>query len=196
MFVWEYKAVRRNRLKYQPSKSRNYGVNLCEGCLEKQREIDRLREEVQRLKTQLNQRQRKQGEGMFGSSTPASLQPIKANSDENKRANPGGAKKGHPGHGRSACSAAEADEVRRIELNDCCPDCGGQLGAPSVRARTVTDIEPVVVKRICYELERRSCLHCRKSYQSQAPGVLPKGLLGNQLRGEIVGEHYLRPVSI
>jgi hypothetical protein len=183
-------------LKYQPSKSRNYGVNLCEGCLEKQREIDRLREEVQRLKTQLNQRHRKQQEGIFGSATPSSLKPIKANSDEKKRANPGGAKKGHPGHGRTCCSAAEADEIRRIELKERCPDCGGQLGAARVRERTVTDIEPVVVKRICYELERRSCPHCRKSFQSQAPGVLPKALLGNQLLSEIVGEHYLQGVPL
>ena len=183
-------------MKYQPSKSRNYGVNLCEGCLEKQREIDRLREEVQRLKTQLNQRQRKQQEGIFGSATPSSLRPIKANSDEKKRANPGGAKKGHTGHGRTCCSAAEADEIRRIELKDRCPDCGGQLGAASVRERTVMDIEPVVVKRICYELERRSCPQCRKSFQSQAAGVLPKALLGNQLLGEIVGEHYLQGVPL
>lgn len=183
-------------MKYQPSKSRNYGVNLCDGCLEKQREIDRLREEVQRLKVQLNQRQRKRQEGVFGSSTPSSLRPIKANSDENKRANPGGAKKGHPGHGRRSCSATDADEVRRIELDECCPDCGSQLGAPSVRERTVTDIEPVVVKRICYELERRSCPQCRKSFQSQAPGVLPKAMLGNQLLGEIVGEHYLQGVPL
>ena len=183
-------------MQYQPSQSRNYGVNLCEGCLEKQREIDRLREEVQRLKVHLNQRQRKQQEGVFGSSTPSARKPIKANSDENKRANPGGAQQGHPGHGRSSCSAQEADEIRRVKLHDGCPDCGGPLGAPSVRERTVTDIAPVVVKRICYELERRSCPHCRKSFQSQAPGVLPKALLGNQLLGEIAGEHYLQGVPL
>lgn len=183
-------------MKYQLHKPSDYGVNLCEGCLEKQREIDRLREEVQRLRAQLNQRQRKQQEGMFGSSTPSSLRPIKANSDETKRANPGGAKKGHPGHGRTCCSASEADEIRRVELKDCCPDCGGQLGAPSVRARTVAEIEPVVVKRICYELERRSCPQCRKSFQSRAPGVLPKSMLGNQLLSEIAGEHYLQGVPL
>jgi transposase len=57
-------------------------------------------------------------------------------------------------------------------------------------------IEPVVVKRICYELERRSCPYCRKSFQSQAPGVLPKALLGNQLLVEIVGEHYWHGVPL
>lgn len=166
-------------MKYQLHKARDYGVNLCKGCLEKQREIDRLRQEIQSLKVKLNRRQRKQAEGVFGSATPSALKPLKANSPEDHRAKQGGAKKEHPGHGRSRCPATEADEIRRIKLNDCCPDCGGQLGAPSVRARTVTDLEPVVIKRICYELERRACPHCRKSFQSQAPGVLPKSMLGN-----------------
>lgn len=183
-------------MKYQLHKQQDYGVNLCEGCLEKQLEIDRLKEELHRLKAQLNQRQRKLEEGMFGSSTPSSLKPVKANSAEEKRANPGGAKKGHRGQGRRACSPAEADEIRRVELNGVCPDCGGQLGAPSVRTRTVSEIEPVVVKRICYELERRACPNCHKSFQSQAPAVLPKSMLGNQLLGEIVGEHYLHGVPL
>ena len=186
----------RTRSKYQAGKRPDYGVNLCEGCLEKQREIDRLREEVHRLKTQLNQRQRKQQEGVFGSSTPSLLKPIKANNDEEKRAKSGGAKNGHPGHGRRACSAQEADEIRRVELSDKCPDCGGQLGTASVRTRSVTEIEPVKVKRICYELERRRCSACRKSFQSQAPNVLPKGMLGNQLLSEIAGEHYLQGVPL
>ena len=51
-------------MRYQLHKQENYGVNLCADCLEKQREIDRLREEVQWLKSQLNQRQRKQQEGV------------------------------------------------------------------------------------------------------------------------------------
>lgn len=68
-------------MKYQLHKSPDYGVNLCEGCFEKQREIDRLREEVQRLKARLNQRERKQKEGVFGSSTPSSLKLLKANSE-------------------------------------------------------------------------------------------------------------------
>jgi transposase len=189
-------VVRRDGVKYQLHKSRDYGVNLCEGCLEKQREIDRLREEVQLLKARLSQRQRKQQEGVFGSATPSSLNPLKANSKEDQRAKRGGAKKGHPGHGRRACSRAAADEIRQVELNPQCPDCGGQLGAACVRARTVIDIEPVVVKRICYELERRSCPYCQKSFQSQAPGVLPKALLGNQLLSELAGAHYLQGVPL
>jgi transposase len=152
-------------VKYQLRKSRDYGVNLCEGSLEKQREIDRLREEVQQLKAKLNHRERKQQAGVFGSATPSSRKPHKANSEQNQRPTQGGVKKGHPGPGRSTCSAAQADEIRRVELSDRCPACGSQFGAARLRARTVIEIEPVVVKRICYELERRSCGHCHKSFQ-------------------------------
>lgn len=183
-------------MKYQLHKPTDYGVNLCEGCLEKQREIDRLREEVRLLKARLNQRERQQEEGVFGSSTPSSLKPLKANSKQDQSEKRGGAKNGHPGHGRRACSAAEADEIHRVELRERCPDCGGPLGAASIRTRTVAEIAPIVVKRICYELERRSCRNCRKSFQAQAPGVLPKSLLGNQLLSEIVGEHYLQGVPL
>jgi hypothetical protein len=126
-------------VKYQLHKQSDYGVNLCEGCLEKQREIDRLREEVQRLKARLSQRQRKQPAEVFGSATPSSRKPPKANSQADQRAQQGGAKKGHPGHGRRSYAAAQADEIRRVELSPQCLDCGGRLGGPSVRGRTVLD---------------------------------------------------------
>lgn len=41
----------------------------CPGCLEKQRRIDELEEEVRRLKAQRRYEQRKATEGFFGSST-------------------------------------------------------------------------------------------------------------------------------
>ena len=87
--------------------------------------------------------------------------------------------------------------LRFEELTSCCfrcPACGGRLGASSVRTRTGQEIEPVVVKRICYELARRACSQCHQSFQSQAPGVLPKAMLGNQLLSEIVGAHYWQGV--
>lgn len=55
------------------------------------------------------------------------------------------------------------DEIRRVELKDRCPACGGQLGAASIRTRTVAEIEPVKIKRICYELERRIFVEHRAS---------------------------------
>ena len=53
---------------------------FCERCLEKQRRIDQLLEENQRLKAQLRYRERQATEGFFGSSTPSARRPVKANS--------------------------------------------------------------------------------------------------------------------
>ncbi len=51
---------------YQLAKSHDYGVNTCQQCLAKQREIDRLTEENQRLRAKLAQQKRKDQEGFFG----------------------------------------------------------------------------------------------------------------------------------
>ena len=65
-------------------------VNNCEGCLQKQRKIDQLLEEVQRLKAKLRYQERKDKEGFFGSSTPSSQLPLKANTDQENRNHKGG----------------------------------------------------------------------------------------------------------
>jgi hypothetical protein len=57
---------------YQEPKTKDYGVNNCESCLEKQRIIDRQFEEIQRLKQKVRANERKSKEGFFGSSTPSS----------------------------------------------------------------------------------------------------------------------------
>ena len=44
----------------------------CPACLEKQREIDELKDEVRRLKDLLRRQERSAAEGPFGSSTPSS----------------------------------------------------------------------------------------------------------------------------
>ena len=94
---------------YQPAKSHDYGVNTCPACLEKQREIDRLTEELQRLRSLLNQRQRQAAAGPFASSTPSSQIPLKANTPAAQTEKKGGAKAGHVGHGRACCSRGGGD---------------------------------------------------------------------------------------
>ena len=81
---------------YQEPKTRDFGVNLCEGCLEKQREIDRLKEENQQ---KLNQNQRKLKEGFFNSSTSSAKLPVKANSLAENQVKQGGGQVGHQGVG-------------------------------------------------------------------------------------------------
>lgn len=72
----------------------------CEDCFSKQRKIDALTEEVSRLKIALRYEERKDKEGYFGSSTPSSRIPVKANSIEENQRRRGGARPGQPGHGR------------------------------------------------------------------------------------------------
>lgn len=104
-------------------------MNYCEGCFEKQRKIDALMEENQRLKAKLGYLERKEKEGYFGSSTPSSQAPVKANTLKEKQGKRGGAKPGHPGHGRHGFDESQADCVIRApsEIGDRCPRCGGPL---------------------------------------------------------------------
>lgn len=122
-------------------------VNNCEGCLEKQRKIDQLLEEIQRLKAKLRYQERKEKEGFFGSSTPSSKVPFKANTSEEKRNHKGGARPGHVGHGRKAHSEETADEVIPIDVGETCPACGGLLKLKQIKDRTVIESEPVLGPR-------------------------------------------------
>ena len=58
------------------------GINHCPNRLEKQRKIDQLTEEIQRLRQALIRQKRKSQEGLFGSATPSSKQPVKPNAQE------------------------------------------------------------------------------------------------------------------
>jgi transposase len=183
-------------MRRQLSKSHDYGVNTCLGCLEKQREIDRLKAENQRLKLALRYRQRKQEDGPFGSSTPSSQIVLKANCKPEDQAKPGGARLGHPGHGRQATSPQLADRIKAVTLEAPCPHCGGELLSKGRRQRTVIDIDAVEVQAILYRLERKLCLGCGRTLQAQPPGVLAKSALGNQLLVELLDGHYLQGIPL
>jgi hypothetical protein len=181
---------------YQSPKNHNYGVNTCKGCLEKQREIDRLKQENQRLKSALRYRQRKREDGAFGSSTPSSQIPFKPNTTAENKANRGGARPGHKGHGRQSLSQLQADRIEEVSLDSSCPHCGGQLLDKGTRSRTVIDLDPVEVNKILYRLERKQCLSCGSNLQAQPPGVMPKAVLGNQLLAEALDSHYLTGIPL
>lgn len=182
---------------YQPPKSQAVEANLCGGCLEKQREIDRLKEEVARLRIQLAQKKRKDRAGYWGSSTPSSQQPVKANSTVAERHKQGGAIQGHEGNGRKSHQAAEADEVQAISTSESlCPHCQVSLWHRGYRKRSVLELEPIKVKRVIYQLERRSCPQCARYFQAEAPGVLPHALLSNNLLIEIAESHYLQGIPL
>jgi transposase len=171
-------------------------VVYWKGCLEKQRRIDELEEENRRLKAQLRYEQRKATERPFGSSTPSSRIPVKANSSSEEQENRGGAKVGHEGHGRQAVGVEEADRVELVEGDKNCPCCGGPLEDKGVRSRTVVDGQPLKKETIVYHLRRKWCPRCRRSFQARAPGVRPKSLYGNQLLTHVVTQHYVYDVPL
>ncbi|MCA1617568.1 MAG: IS66 family transposase [Acidobacteria bacterium] len=181
---------------YQLAKSHDYGINTCQQCLAKQREIDRLIEENQRLRAKLAQQKRKDQEGFFGSSTPSAQLPVKANSTQENNQQRGGAKPGHKGAGRKKHAAEEADCIRTVAVEPLCPSCHCLLTAKDVRERSVLDIDPITVKRVLYRLERKECPCCGVTLQATAPGVLPKSLLSNQLLSEIVDSHYVQGIPL
>ncbi|MGI0013521.1 MAG: IS66 family transposase [Nitrososphaera sp.] len=171
-------------------------LSICENCLEKQRTIDRLTEENKSLKDQLRYRQRRAEDGPFGSSTPSSKIPVKANSPEEQRRRRGGAKEGHVGHGRSSVDASSANRIEQVDVAAMCPECGSALEDKGYQDRSVIESRPIRAERILYRLEKKYCPRCRKTIQAQAPGILPKSLYGNQLITQTVFWHYLHGIPI
>lgn len=170
--------------------------NYCEGCYEKKREIDSLKDEIARLKDKIAYKERTALEGFFGSSTPSSKIPLKANTLEENQRKKGGAKPGHKGYGRSAVKEEQADIVEEIEAVCECPECGVKLEDKGKRKRTVIDCDVVKKKKIVYSLQRRQCPECRRVFQAKAPGVLPKSLYSNRFLSHVITEHYLRGIPL
>lgn len=166
-------------------------LSYCSGCLDKQRQIDELKEEVVRLKAQLRYQERTAKEGPFKSGTPSSKVPVKPSSLPERQARTGGARCGHKGSGRKAVPPCRADHVVDVPAPDRCPDCGGPLEGKGDRSRTVLEAQPVRVERIVYRLGRRRCRRCGKTFQPAVPGVLPKCQYGNGLLTHLATQHYL-----
>jgi transposase len=171
-------------------------VNDCPLCLEKQREIDRLKEENVLLMQRLSYRERKDKEGFFGSSTPSSQQPVKANTEDVKK--PRGAKIGHKGFGRKGFSVSDADRVERVDaiVGEVCPFCGGCLEDKGEDSRSVLDLHPVKAQRVVYLQKKKWCRRCGKTFRGEAPGVLPRNLYSNQLMATATTMHYLHGIPL
>lgn len=166
-------------------------MTYCKGCLEKQRKIGELEEEIASLKSKLRYQERTAMEGFFGSSTPSSRLPVKPNSKKEQRRNRGGGKVGHQGHGRESVREEDADKVEKIPIGNICPNCGSSLEPKGTKARTVIDCQPIKMKKIVYHLERKRCPKCNKLISARPPGVLVKCLYSNQLLAYVAVQHYI-----
>ena len=174
----------------------NVILNLCEGCLEKQRTIDRLRQEIESLREKMRRLERKAEAGPFGSSTPSAKIPLKANTAQEQPGKPGGAKPGHTGHGRRAVEDGAAVRIETVSAGPACPYCGGALEHKEYRDRSVIDTQPLRAEPVLYLLERARCSGCGKTVQAHAPEVLPKSLYGNQLITQVVFLHYRQGIPM
>jgi len=182
---------------YQPTKPPDYGVNSCESCFQKQLTIDRLTQENESLRGELQRLKRKAVEGFFSSSTPSSKLPHKANSTEEKSKRQGGAKLGHLGQGRKTHSPEEVEEVRRVKVAETsCPKCNASLWQKGSVRRSVLDLDVMRVRKLLYELERKYCPDCQTYLQAKVSSLLPKMLLSNELLAEVVESHYVHGIPL
>lgn len=171
-------------------------INDCSLCLNKQRRIDELEEEIVRLRAALGREQRKMEDGFFGSSTPSSKKPFKKTIDSQEQ-KPMGARPGHKGHGRNGHENGTQDRTEDIFLaSEICPECGQLLMKKGIEHRSVIDIPLVKPEKIFLNLHKRYCPHCHKSFTPQPPGVLPKGFFGNRLISSAMSMHYLHGMPI
>jgi len=162
-------------------------MTICEGCLEKNRKIYRLQEDIKRLRQKLNYEQKKLKDGYFGSSTPSSKKPFKSNTQNH---NNGGAKKGHKGYGRKSFIENEADKIIELPIGEKCPHCNSLLEKKGVDKRSIIDKVYKGIEKQIYNCEKKRCPKCKK-YIKAKPVILPKALYGNQLTSEILVRHYI-----
>ena len=171
-------------------------LRYCPACLDKQRQIDELKEEVRLLQDRLRYQERTAQEGPFLSGTPSSQVPFKPSALPERQARTGGGRPGHAGHGRKSVPEAEADQVVDVPAPEHCPECGERLEDKGTRERSVLDGQPVEVVRILYRLQRKRCPQCGRQVQAQAPGVLPKCQYGNGLLTYVATQHYLYGMTL
>jgi len=161
---------------------------MCEGCFEKLKIIDKLKEEIERLRKKIYRYEKKTKDGYFGSSTPSSKKPFKKNNIEH---NNGGAKKGHKGFGRKTFNKKKVDKIITVKLEkEKCPYCNTILEKKGFNERSVIDKEEKNIENQIYKLEKKQCPHCKKMLTAKAK-LLPNSLYGNQIISEIFVRHYI-----
>ncbi len=170
--------------------------HYCRDCLHKQQEIDRLKEEIVRLKGRLRYQERNAREAPFGSSTPSAKLTVKPNSLEDNQKKKGGAKPGHTGFGRSPPQPQEVTRTERLMGPERCPHCGTRLLSKGFKKRTVIQVVPAKKEVIVYELEQCDCPGCQCVITASAPGVFPKRLFGNRLLAYVAQEHFVRGATM
>ena len=172
--------------------------NTCSECFSRQQKIDRLEEELARLRQRLRYRKQEAGEGFFGSSTPSAQLPFKPNAAPAENPKKRGAQYGHTAHVRKSADSADADRVVPVPsvFKRACPGCGGPLQRKDTRRRLVRECRPLNAEEIVLELPVEQCPSCDRVFHTPAPGVFKKAVLGNQLLTNAIEMSYLHGIPL
>ena len=111
--------------------------------------IDRLQEEIVRLKARWRYQERTAQEGPFGSSTPSAKGPLKTNAPpENPQCRGGDAKPGHSGHGHRGIPDADVTREESVPGLKQCPYCGsGHAQQPSSQNHEAQEKRSILAPR-------------------------------------------------
>jgi len=179
------------------SRSARLNVRMCGGCLEKMREIDRLKNKLEKknrhiasLEKKLGERRRSPDELPFGDSTPSSKKPFKVNSPDEKRRLKGGASLGHDGHGRKIPETFEPPE--RLDAGCSCPGCGGFAKVRKTEERHVRDYIPERVVDRSFLVETSECQTCGRLTEAEVPDTASRGKYTSTFLSHAAGEHYFQ----
>ena len=151
------------------------GGVLCKNCFTLSLEMDRLREENKRLQQTLKHRDRQLSEikvthkDVENAHTPSSKRRYKKNSTPENQLKIGGAKMGHPGHGREGITPEQAEEMVRLPLLELCPACQIPLEPRDSRTRSVLEAQPLKAKKVLYRCPRGVCVTSHLT----GPGAVP-----------------------
>lgn len=172
-------------------------VRMCSGCLEKMREIDRLKRKINRQSKRLASLEKKLGERLrspdelpFGDSTPSSRRPFKDNASDENRQRKGGARPGHVGHGRKKPVMPGPPE--RLVADCSCPDCGGCAKVRKIEKRYIRDYIPERVVDRCFLVETSECQACGRLTEAEVSDTPPRGKYSIAFLAHAASEHYLQ----
>jgi len=173
-------------------------MKLCFDCLRYRRERDEARRKVKwlekenrRLREKLDCAHRTIHEAPFGSSTPSSKLPVKANTTAERQARKGGARVGHKGRGRQTTSLRPTLPTETVAVPQICPDCGHRVQSPSTRTRRLVSCQPPQAVTRNADVQEAWCPGCHKMIRPRTPGAFPRMLLDNNALAYVAVEHYL-----
>lgn len=171
------------------------GGVICKSCFAKDREIERLREEIRRLKGLERYQRKKTLIEPFGENTPSSKILMKPNATEENTKKVGGGKLGHPGHGRKTVDRDQAIETVEHGMPESCPDCGLHLHNHDWREKTIVDVEPPKARQTRHRFQRGCCPGCGKHWAAPQP-AFPKSMYSNRLVAQAAVQHFVHGLSL